>query len=387
MVDNLVLQIDTDDTADKVHPDIGSGNSTSHLVAIYIIFQLHSLVCPYRCKQGNISGIPAIFQNQLAVLLAIAHDAARIVTCLQRDVIRILGEGALIIFRAREGQGISVLRCQDALRHLRIRIQTGKQTFPGVCTLLSRFYGLPDRFADRGAVCIACKLSIRIGSLVADDASYEGRTADRTQGVLRTKSRCFHVFRQIDHIGADDAADIVMPLDTSWFYDQFFRQNAFRCIEAKAAADCIAASVDPTADQVILYLQASLYIIKARDAAHIGAARHDARYGFYQNLLTALVKSDRTIIVACDTANIVSGSLPCRYNHVIKGAVIIGDVACRVADGRICIVVAYDTAGITVIGSRDAVVDAVLQGDTRFIHARDAADVRVANDIASVCRR
>ena len=112
-------------------------------------------------------------------------------------------------------------------------------------------------------------------------------------------------------------------------------------------------------------------------------ADNDTRHTPVGDCVILVAEGDRAAVVAGQTARIAADSSPVRDTPVDR---IIGvrNIACTVYDSRIVLICTANTADIRIVSRSDTCVDAVFNRRTAFILTDDAADIRIADDIACV---
>ena len=379
MIDDLVFQIDAHDAAHKMklHRRCPVRSCAVYLPAFYIISQHYTVIRAHPAIERQIARVPAVPDDKLTATLAVAQDAACVIARLDGNVVAVYGKCSIGIASCRQDQSALIRRSLYCRRHMTV-IQTRKQP------LIALTLCCGQRFQNRFAAFRAY-LAGPIGPLVADDAAHKGLTADHAQGILRTQTVRRHFLPvQLHHVRADDAAHIIAALHAPGFNDQLRGQDRLGRVEAKAAAYPVAVAVNPAADQIVFRVQDSLYVVKACDTAHIASACHDTRDRFYHNLLACAVKCDRPVIVACDAAHVIAGGLPFIHDHIVDGAVIVGQVAYAVLDLRLIFIIADDAARVFFRGCGYAVIDTVFKSHALGIDTGDAARIIFTDDIATI---
>ena len=266
-------------------------------------------------------------------------------------------------------------------RNIPIALQSRKQTLLRITHLHATLHGLTD-----GAVFCSLYLTGAIGSLVSHQTAAECISGNRAEYIVCTEPIHTSICCKIHDIGTDAAADIIMSLNAARLDRQLLLQKLCGCVQSESASGTVAIGVDTSADQGVMHIQASVYIVKSGNSSDIISSDHNTGNGFDRDRLAFCRERDLTVIVSGDAARIVTSGIPGINNHIENGTVIIRKITCTVVDHAVFFVVANDSAHVAVIAGCHAVVDAVFQGYILFVLSDNSADIRLSDDITAVCR-
>ena len=230
--------------------------------------------------------------------------------------------------------------------------------------------------------CSVCPVFLRVSALIADQTAAERLCGDRAEAVVDPETADRDVRVRVDHVRADRAADIVTSLHAGRFDGQRLPEQRGRGVQTGKPPGAVAGGENAAADQGIIDVDRAACIVIADQTADVVSADHDARYAACGDG-AFFVKDDAAAVIAGQTARIAAGRAPAG-DAPIDRAVGVRNVARAVYDGRVFLVRAADAADIRLIACRDAGVDAVFDGGAAAVAADDAADIGVADDAAGV---
>ena len=229
----------------------------------------------------------------------------------------------------------------------------------------------------------ACSVILRVGALITDQAAAVGLGRDGAQTVIDRQAVHRNIVGRVNDIRADRTADIVPSLHTARLDGQLLLEQLCRSIQTDQTADTISGCGNTAADERVIDVNRAVRVVIADQTADIVSADNDTRHTPVGDCVILVAEGDRAAVVASQTARIAADSSPVRDTPVDR---IIGvrNIACTVYDGRIVLICTANTADIHIVSRSDTCVDAVFDRRTAFILTDDAADIRIADDIACI---
>ena len=89
-----------------------------------------------------------------------------------------------------------------------------------------------------------------------------------------------------------------MSLNAARLYRQLLLQKLCGCVQSESASGTVAIGVDTSADQGVMHIQASVYIVKSGNSADITSSDHNTGNGFDRDRLAFCRERDLTVIVS-----------------------------------------------------------------------------------------
>ena len=229
----------------------------------------------------------------------------------------------------------------------------------------------------------AFPVCLRVGTLITDQTAAECLCSDRAKAVIDLETADRDILSRVDHICTDRTADIVPSLHTARLDGQLLLEQLCRSIQTDQTADAVSGCGNTAADERIIDINRAVCVVIADQTADIVSADDDTRHTPVRDCVILVTEGDRAAVVAGQTARIAADGSPVRDTPVDR---IIGvrNIACTVYDGRIVLICTANTADKYIVSCNDTCVDAVFDRRTTFILTDDAADIRIADDIACV---
>ena len=374
VVYHLILTVDADHTADNGNTQFAAAQLIGErlrgirvLLRLQIGYHIHTgFQLTVRegviCRTVKAACVQAVLHLHLGLRLTAADNAACIRIRADGHVIGNRRQPACTVAVRCDGDGMRIGRCLDRSRHIAVVCRDARQ-----------------KRIQRSA----CPVFLRVGALIADQTAAECLCSNRAKAVIDLETADRDILSRVDHICTDRTADIVPSLHTARLDGQLLLEQLCRSIQTDQTADAVSGCGNTAADERIIDINRAVRVVIADQTADIVSADNDTRHTPVGDCVILVAEGDRAAVVAGQTARIAADGSPVCDTPVDR---IIGvrNIACTVYDGRIVLICTANTADKYIVSCNDTCVDAVFDRRTAFILTDDAADIRIADDIACV---
>ena len=374
MVYHLILTVDADHTADNGNTQFAAAQLIGEclrgirvLLRLQIGYHIHTgFQLTVRegviCRTVKAACVQAVLHLHLGLRLTAADNAACIRIRADGHVVGNRRQSVCTVAVRCDGDGMRIGRCLDRSRHIAVVCRDARQ-----------------KRIQRSA----CPVFLRVGALIADQTAAECLCSDRAKAVIDLETADRDILSRVDHICTDRTADIVPSLHTARLDGQLLLEQLCRSIQTDQTADAVSGCGNTAADERIIDINRAVRVVIADQTADIVSADNDTRHTPGGDCVILVAEGDRAAVVAGQTARIAADGSPVRDTPVDR---IIGvrNIACTVYDDRIVLICTANTADKYIVSCNDTCVDAVFDRRTAFILTDDAADIRIADDIACV---